>query len=87
MRQEFSYHQVVHLNASLHQQHMPYRIHFQNAQTMVLVPMGVHVCDGKEEPVKRAIKAFFQREGMKIMFSEDNDLIFPAGAFQVADAE
>lgn len=79
MRQEFSYNQVVHLNASLHEQHMPYRIHFQNAQTMVLVPMGICACDGKEEPVKRAIIAFFQREGMDVVFSEDDDLIFPAG--------
>ena len=32
MRQEFTYNQIAHLNAPLHEQRLPYRISFHDAE-------------------------------------------------------
>ena len=60
MRQEFTYNQIAHLNAALHEQRLPYRISFHDAETAVVEPLGFCACDGKEGMLKAAIEAFFE---------------------------
>lgn len=70
MRQEFTYNQIAHLNAALHEQRLPYRISFHDAETAVVEPLGFCACDGKEGMLKAAIEAFFEKEGMTVTFSD-----------------
>lgn len=44
MRQEFTYNQIAHLNAALHEQRLPYRISFHDAETAVVEPLGFCAC-------------------------------------------
>lgn len=75
MRQEFTYNQIAHLNAALHEQRLPYRISFHDAETAVVEPLGFCACDGKEGMLKAAIEAFFEKEGMTVTFSDHCEII------------
>ena len=77
MRQEFTYNQIAHLNAALHEQRLPYRISFHDAETAVVEPLGFCACDGKEGMLKAAIEAFFEKEGMTVTFSDHCEIISP----------
>ena len=75
MRQEFTYNQIAHLNAALHEQRLPYRISFHDAETAVVEPLGFCACDGKEGMLKAAIEAFFEKEGMTVTFSDHCEIM------------
>lgn len=77
MKNEITYNQIAHLNASLGDQNIPYRIHYVNQQLAGIEGLGACACDGKEGIMKNAIVDFFDREDTRVSFSEDGYTFSP----------
>lgn len=77
MKSEITYNQIAHLNASLGDQNLPYRIHYVNQQLAGIEGMSSCACEGKEGILHHAIEEFFNQEDTKVSFSEDGYTFSP----------
>ncbi len=66
---ELPYNQIAHLNAELRERDLPYKINYRDRTTAGIQELGVCASIGKEEPLRVAVREFFQREGMAVEFS------------------
>ena len=69
MKSGFTYNQIAHLNAELRERDLPYKINYRDRTTAGIQELGVCASIGKEEPMRAAVREFFQREGMAVEFS------------------
>ena len=69
MKSGFTYNQIAHLNAELRERDLPYKINYRDWTTAGIQELGVCASIGKEEPLRSAVREFFQREGMAVEFS------------------
>lgn len=71
MENEFTYNQIVHLNAELREREIPYRINFKDGMVAGVQELGICAATGKEHLVREAVADYFRREGMRVEFSPD----------------
>ncbi|MDO5521370.1 MAG: hypothetical protein Q4G58_12835 [bacterium] len=74
---EFTYNQIVHLNAELGEKGLAFHIHFKNSKVAGIEGYGACACDGKEELLIQTIREFFRKEGMEIEFTENRYMFSP----------
>ncbi|MDO5291996.1 MAG: hypothetical protein Q4F05_04515 [bacterium] len=74
---EFTYNQIVHLNAELGEKGLPFHIHLKNSRSAGIEGYGACACSGKEELLNQTIEEFFLKEGIPIEFSENGYMFSP----------
>ncbi len=79
MKQAFTYNQVVHLNAELREKELPYRINFKDETIIGIEELGICACIGKDGAMREAVRSFFDREGLGVLFSESGMELYICG--------
>lgn len=69
MKQEFTYNQMVHLNAELREKGIPYRLNFKDEKMAGIQELGICAATGKESLMREAVAEYFARQGMTVEFS------------------
>ena len=69
MEKEFTYDQIVHLNAELREKDIPYRINFKDEKMAGVLELGICAATGKEPLMREAVGDYFARQGMSVEFS------------------
>ena len=85
MEKEFTYDQIVHLNAELRAKDIPYRINFKDEKMAGVQELGICAATGKEPLMREAVGDYFARQGMTVEFSP-GDLEITIGKQQRKEA-
>ena len=85
MEKEFTYDQIVHLNAELREKDIPYRINFKDEKMAGVQELGICAATGKEPLMREAVGDYFARQGMTVEFSP-GDLEITIGKQQRKEA-
>lgn len=74
----FTQNHVMHLNAYLAEQKLPFCIQFKNENNALVEPLRDSISNGKEELLHKTVTEYLKQEGFVTTFSEDGSSFFVA---------
>lgn len=71
MKNGLTYNQIAHLNVELRERDLPYKINYRDERIAGIQELGICASIGKEEPLRAAVREFFEREAVAVEISPD----------------